>query len=486
MHRSLFPLLLSLAACASTQGAARCPTTAPSQVSVAAIVPASGAPISHLLSTMPRDADVIVRVDVQRLFTTRIGRLLAPALVWSREYAAARDACTLRPWDEVRMIQFALRRNHGGVALLGPIASPGHRCAETVLTTRDESSPFDRISGPNPALVLGDRDVRDAVAAGLRGNETAQGDPAFANMGPSVDAPLATLLIRGAFLRQSVSTLLGEGSRAPDGGTPPADSQTPRRNPSMRMDLEGLLGGRIEVGQTPAGELDARATMLFSNPERARGFVTQSREDLRTRLPAQIAEALGELLRDSPDGRRAAQEISREAVAWAEEMTPMEARGPAVELRVGGGGSLLFAGMLSAVAIPAFTRYTRRSKTVEAVHDVGTISLSVQTAVNMEQSNGRRRRLAPIPPTPAEPPGEAPYSPNVGRWQTPGWRAIDFALQTSHRYQYRVDVEGNCYVVVAQGDLDGDGIRSTFSRSVCPGEDGDYVRGPLRIENELE
>jgi hypothetical protein len=464
--------LVGLSACASSQVVSRCPTTVAAPSPSIAAAP-QGSPVPTLLAAMPRDADVMVRVDVQRLFGTRLGRLIAPALVWSREYAPARAACTLRPWEEARGVEIALRGNQAALALQGPIAVPGHRCAESVFSRPETSDRLLRISGSSPALILGDSALRESFAAARSGRASAQGDLAFTGLSPGLAAPLATVLVRGAYLRQALATVVPEG-------TPPAPSSSTERA------LEALLGGRLELGLTPSGDVQLRLSMLYPSAAHAQAFVAAMREELQTHLPSLLAQAVLDSMRDNPDGPRAAQEIASEAFAWIRELSPMEAHGASVETSLDSGGTLVGAGILSAVAIPAFTRYTRQSKTAEAMQYLSQIALALSTELNMAQGNRQRRRLSAIPPTPAEVPGEDPYPADPARWQAPGWRAIRFSIETSHRFQYRVDVEGRCYLVVASGDLDGDGVRSTFSRSVCPDAQGEYSPGPTRIENELE
>jgi hypothetical protein len=83
-------------------------------------------------------------------------------------------------------------------------------------------------------------------------------------------------------------------------------------------------------------------------------------------------------------------------------------------------------------------------------------------------------------------PSASKYPADESRWTASPWRRVGFSIAAAHYYQYRVDVDGRCYVAVAEGDLDGDGTRSSFSQRVCPSADGTYTVGELQIQNELE
>ncbi len=488
MRRSVFAFSM-LAACASTQGPARCPSTAPvaaaSSVATAAPPAAQGAPVSELLSRVPRGAEVVVRVDVQRFFGTRLGRMVSPFMVWSREYARYREACTERPWEELQAVEGVYREGATAAALLGPVAEETHRCAATVLGAPDVNAFRARQTGGTVALVLGEDAARPPLMAARLGDGNAAEDEAFSRLPPGMASPIAVVLVRGRSYRDAMDyleTLQDEVGRGEGGAARPA---LPRLELASRQVLQSMLGGRIELGQSPSGDLDMRLSMLFSTPEDAQRYVSTSRDDMRTRLPEYVTRIITQEMRENPDAPRAAQAFTTEMSSWLTEMTPMEVHGPVVEMSFGGAGSTAVTlGVLSAVAIPAFTRYVKRSKTAEATANITMISTALAQQLN--ESPAARRRLVAIAATPAAAPSASKYPANPSAWATPAWRRVGFSIDVAHYYQYRVDVDGRCYVVAASGDLDGDGARSTFSRRVCPGADGRYAAGEIVIENELE
>jgi len=60
----------------------------------------------------------------------------------------------------------------------------------------------------------------------------------------------------------------------------------------------------------------------------------------------------------------------------------------------------------------------------------------------------------------------------------PGWKELGFRPESAVRYRYQVRLEGQSFVALAQGDLDGNGKASTFSIR------GDDLR--VQTQDELE
>ena len=90
------------------------------------------------------------------------------------------------------------------------------------------------------------------------------------------------------------------------------------------------------------------------------------------------------------------------------------------------------------------------------------------------------------PAMPSDAPRESKYPANVGQWATsPEWASLGFALDGPHYYQYSCPASSTSFAATAQGDLDGDGTRSTFRRegNIVAGE---IVGGQITIVNELE
>ena len=140
-------------------------------------------------------------------------------------------------------------------------------------------------------------------------------------------------------------------------------------------------------------------------------------------------------------------------------------------------------GVLAAIAIPSFIKYTRRAKAAEAETNIAAIVRGIQS---------RQVEQGTLPPSvPATP---APAAPPVCATQTwpaaapPGWAELGFTPFGPLRYSYSIDTapDGRSLAVRATGDLDCDGIPGRFERTVALATDGTVVIGPLIRTDELE
>lgn len=164
-------------------------------------------------------------------------------------------------------------------------------------------------------------------------------------------------------------------------------------------------------------------------------------------------------------------------------------------------------GLLAAIALPAFTRYVRKSKTSEAVHNVSKLVQGEVTAYERSQE-GTLAQFVRAPPTPDASPTESKYPANLEIWTSnPAWVELGFSLDRAHYYQYSTTAFGGrevpqllltdeseseptvlffAFSVTATGNLDGDGDWSTFERSGGFTDSGDLQLSNLFIDAELE
>jgi type II secretory pathway pseudopilin PulG len=166
-------------------------------------------------------------------------------------------------------------------------------------------------------------------------------------------------------------------------------------------------------------------------------------------------------------------------------------------------------GILASVAIPSFSRYLRRARSVEAVGHLNKMwagSVSYYT-VDYSQSTGT--------PRPRQFPGAAGTTPGAAAWelasgdcscppnpgfclggstvwtQDPVWMALKFSIPDPHRFMPGYTAVGEDssaeFIAYAQADLNCNNIRSTFSRHGLANSTGDVV-GQYQpvITNELE
>ncbi|HEX8950549.1 MAG TPA: DUF4190 domain-containing protein, partial [Polyangia bacterium] len=117
-----------------------------------------------------------------------------------------------------------------------------------------------------------------------------------------------------------------------------------------------------------------------------------------------------------------------------------------------GGFFTLMTGVYAAVAVPAFMKYIRRSKTVEATMNTRTLADAV-----MRLDAAAWSKLAESDWTPAASacgqPGDR-YAADASAFSGEPWATLGFSVAEPHYYQYRLRRDAGGFVVEARGDLD--------------------------------
>lgn len=144
------------------------------------------------------------------------------------------------------------------------------------------------------------------------------------------------------------------------------------------------------------------------------------------------------------------------------------------------------AAVLSAIGMYALARYVRHAKTVEAVSSVTSLaSLSAEyyNTSDATQPSGANPQavhaMRHFPPSSRLPVPEDPlsvrgkrYQSNPMDWSASPWRDLHFSIVQPQCYQYSFEADGAGAtakaLVTAQGDLDGDGMRSSYSLEIRP------------------
>jgi hypothetical protein len=165
----------------------------------------------------------------------------------------------------------------------------------------------------------------------------------------------------------------------------------------------------------------------------------------------------------------------------------------------------LFGGICAAIAVPAFTKYVRKSKTAEARVEVaklfdgianyyaehGTCPTDGNTAghagvtppLTVLCASGQDGRCVPNGSGPGGYP-QAAWSENAV------WQKLGYAQQNGHYFHYDVRWEsspqGCKFTVQAFGDLDEDGTFSTFERAAAADVQGINAATGIYIDNEVE
>ncbi len=165
-------------------------------------------------------------------------------------------------------------------------------------------------------------------------------------------------------------------------------------------------------------------------------------------------------------------------------------------------------GFLAAIAIPGYIRYVRRSKTSEALTAIPAIYRGVTAYYQTEHTTrsggivtANLPNTTPAVPTSLSSVAGTTYAPSATDWDDATWQAVSFSISSPMRFQYQyckttsggpnacqsTSTVGTSFEVYARGDLDGDGIPSTFVRAGIPGV-GTEVAGSSSIyfENELD
>jgi prepilin-type N-terminal cleavage/methylation domain-containing protein len=143
-------------------------------------------------------------------------------------------------------------------------------------------------------------------------------------------------------------------------------------------------------------------------------------------------------------------------------------------------------GVLSAIALPAFNRYVRRSRTTEAVTNIQRIFAAQVTYNNEIHDRSVSGRFVNAPATPSRAPNSGKYPANIALWAgIVEWTELGFAMEGSHYFQYESPGNTAGFTASAHGDLDGDGDLSTFNR-VGVMVSGEIQSQPMAVVGELE
>lgn len=166
-------------------------------------------------------------------------------------------------------------------------------------------------------------------------------------------------------------------------------------------------------------------------------------------------------------------------------------------------------GILAVVAIPSFVRYMRIAKTAEAYRNINKIVKGIElyyTTPKYDDNGTPVPCRLPDGPmgsgntpekgtccTDGEPDGKC--EPNEARWDVPAWKYVLFKLSDKHYYSYShgwEDMTWQSGGVGAFGDLDCDGIYSTFGQRIYGSRSADGLHNcrtrktPIGSFNETE
>ncbi|MDH3485773.1 MAG: hypothetical protein OEM16_16270 [Myxococcales bacterium] len=162
---------------------------------------------------------------------------------------------------------------------------------------------------------------------------------------------------------------------------------------------------------------------------------------------------------------------------------------------------LCIVGIVVAVFSPTFVRRVRTNKILEASELLQELTDRAAAYYGTSWDDGHRRCLPPAAgPTPTEPTVDPEdvdfYAPTAEGYDS--WKALGFQPDRSIRYSYRyMPAEAGCdlggdgrdapITFRAEGDLEGDGVRSRFERQAKPTLDGTLQPiGELHVHRRVE
>jgi type IV pilus assembly protein PilA len=157
-------------------------------------------------------------------------------------------------------------------------------------------------------------------------------------------------------------------------------------------------------------------------------------------------------------------------------------------------------GVLAAVAIPSFVKYMRRSKTSEAMMNLrkmydGAVAYYVGEHADALGSIQSRQFPTSAPTTPTLTQLTAQngkkFQTQPADWKIGGWAALDFMVTDPQYYGYTFVSNGQTFTsaqasMIAQGDLNANGVYSWFERDCFGATDGVRGGSGLYSYNEIE
>jgi len=154
-------------------------------------------------------------------------------------------------------------------------------------------------------------------------------------------------------------------------------------------------------------------------------------------------------------------------------------------------------GLLAAIAVPSFIRYTRKSKTIEAVMAIrrmydGAVAYYIGEHVDKSGTQLHQKFPDSVGPTPvAAIPCGNPVIVSQAEWTADPWQALDFAISDPQRFQYEFQDNGlegadSFATMIARGDLNCNHVPSLFARTITGIKDGVMGSSGLIIVDETE
>lgn len=142
-------------------------------------------------------------------------------------------------------------------------------------------------------------------------------------------------------------------------------------------------------------------------------------------------------------------------------------------------------GSILAVAIPELSRSLRASPLAEPVHGLERIA---SAAIAYAKEHGSFPESAPLTPVDVPRGGRKGDPPRV--WEHPTWQALGFSFDHAHAFSFSFDSSESegvpTFRATAHGDLDGDGVVSTFEVVGVVDPRGPRILPGMYVDREVE
>lgn len=145
-------------------------------------------------------------------------------------------------------------------------------------------------------------------------------------------------------------------------------------------------------------------------------------------------------------------------------------------------------GSVLAVAVPTFVTNLHTSRLVEPMDGLRRIAARATSLAAAEPAEFAYPESVPL--TPERVPRGIPVLDPPRTWDAPSWRLLDFSFTVPHSYSFAFESHDApvraTFRAVAHGDLDGDGLLSTFEISGESKDGEEPTTFPLESHREVE
>jgi type IV pilus assembly protein PilA len=159
---------------------------------------------------------------------------------------------------------------------------------------------------------------------------------------------------------------------------------------------------------------------------------------------------------------------------------------PVTPLEAASGVAIL--GSVLAVGVPSFVKNLHASRLVEPVD--GLERIGARATALAAQKPAEFAYPPSVDETPEQVPRGKPALDPPRSWDKPTWRLLDFSFSLPHSYSFAFESHNTpghaTFYAVAHGDLDGDGLESTFEISGESKDGAEPLVFPMESRREVE